>query len=218
MLDSPCTHGPVPAFRRFGPCYDPVTLAVIGATTAVAGGGVSAMGTLAAGKDSEQAYLAKQKNNEYLAKQLEDKARREREAGKNELAGAQVTADELRRRKELALSNLQAKSAAGGFSATDATSLKLAEDMEGYGTLQERRAVDAGQIKRAGSEAEARTYDAQAGGLRYEGWAAAQAGRAARRQSRIGAAGTILGTVSNLALRFGSPGGSSSSPYRFGQP
>jgi hypothetical protein len=196
---------------------------VIGASAAIAGGGVSALGTIGAGKAKEQAYESKARSREYEALQLDEKGRLERESGKNMLAQAQSDAGELKHKKELALSTLQARGAASGFSATDASSLKLAEDISGYGTLQEERAVAGGTIKRAGAEAQARTFDAMAGGARYEAAADRIAGRYARKASRIDAASTILGAVSNLALRFGgtpsgTPSGTSASasPYRFG--
>lgn len=166
-------------------------LAIISAIASVAAAGVTAAGTLAAGKAQEQAA-------NYEAQQLDVQA-------KNRQAEAQVQAGELKRKKELALSNLQANAAASGFSATDPTSLALADEIARYGTFQEQLAQYGGTSERAGLEA-------QAEGRRMTG-------KAARIGSRYSAAGTILGGISTLAGKFptGSPArASAGASYRYG--
>ena len=164
-------------------------LPAIAAIATIAGSVVTASGTLAAGKAAQQ-------EANYEAQQLDIEA-------KNRQAKAQVEAGELRRRKDLALSNLQANAAASGFSATDPTSLALADEIARYGTYQEQLAQYGGTSERAGLEA-------QAEGRRISG-------KAARIGSRYSAAGTILGGVSSLAGKF--PSGSSApsgASYRYG--
>ena len=176
----------------------------VGAT--VAGTAVSAAGTIAGGK-------AQQQSSEFQAKQIEEKARQEREAGLVQLAQSQNEAAQYKRRKELALSTEQTRGAAGGFSATDPTSLAIADEIARYGTLQEGMAVYGGTSRRAGAEAQARSFENQAAGTRYEG-------EAARTASKWKAASTILGGVSTIATRFApSPAyASEASPYRYGGP
>src|SRR5690348_12605314 len=76
-------------------CYDPMTMLAISAGATAAGTAISAMGTIAGGKQQQQAA-------QYEAQQLDAKA-------KQEQAAARVDADELGRKKDLALSSLQTK-------------------------------------------------------------------------------------------------------------
>ncbi|MCK9549141.1 hypothetical protein [Aquamicrobium sp.] len=166
------------------------TIAMIVSTAATAAGTiVGAQGALAQGKAAQAAA-------EYKAEQLDIRA-------KEEQAAAQRDAQELRRRKDLALSELQAKSAASGFSATDPTSLALADEIARYGTMQEQMAMYGGASRRKGLESEAFAS-------RFEG-------RMARQASKYDAASTILGGVSTIAGRFApAPGMPAQSSYRYG--
>lgn len=135
---------------------------------------VSSAGTIAAGK-------AKQQELNYETKQLDIEA-------KNRQAEAQVEAEQYKRKKDLALSNLQANAAASGFSATDPTSLALADELSRYGAYQEQLAQYGGTSQRAGLEA-------QAAGKRLTG-------QAERIGSRYSAVGTILGGIGSMASRY----------------
>lgn len=167
-------------------------LAIISAVASLAATGVTAMGTIAAGK-------AKQQAAEYEAAQLDVKA-------KEELAASQRDAEELRRKKDLTLSTLQANSAASGFSATDPTTLALADEISRYGTVQEQMAMYGGVSRSEGIEA-------QAAGRRMEGAAARRGatyeaiGTGLAQLGRIGggekASGTILGDISSMARKYG---------------
>jgi len=197
------------------PCYDPMTMLMVGATAA--GTGLSAYGTIAGGKSDQQAadYRAQQlRQQAELTRQQADETRA---AGKMELAGAQVDAAELKRRKELALSTQQARAAAGGFTATDPTALALADEVERYGTLQERMAVFGGTYARAQRNAQARGQEMDAGNLdtqaAYENWQ----GKVAKKASYLKAATTILGGVSGIAGKFNpSASFASQDDYRYG--
>lgn len=162
-------------------------LETIGLIAGLAGSAVTAAGTLAAG-EQKQATL------DYEAKQLKAKSLEEQAVGQQE-------ASEYKRKKGLALSSLQAKSAASGFSATDPTSLALADEMAKYGTLQEQLAMYGGTSRRAGLEAEAE-------GRRMEG-------RAARTGAVYSALGTILGGVSSFASKYGDTLKKPISGYRY---
>lgn len=162
----------------------------VAAIATVVGSAATAAGTIAAGNAGEE-------QGEYEAAQLDIKA-------KEEQAAAQQEAQQLRERKERALSSLTARSAASGFSATDPTALALSDEIERYGTLQEQLAQYGGKSRRAGLEA-------QATGSRISG-------KAAKKGSRLSAAGTILGGVSSLG-KYGGPlssSGSAPASYRYG--
>jgi hypothetical protein len=164
-------------------------LALISAVAGIAGSFISARGTLAAGKAQQQAL-------NYEAAQLDVEA-------KQKQAEAQIEASQYKRNKDLKLSTLQNEAAASGFSATDPTSLSLADDITKYGTFQEQLAQYGGQVQRAGIEA-------QAEGRRMTG-------RAAVIGSRYAAAGTILGGISSMASKFNpSTAGVSSSSFMYG--
>jgi hypothetical protein len=157
----------------------------IGAT--IAGSAVSAAGTIAAGKAAQQSA-------DYEAAQLDINA-------KEEQAAAQRDAQQYKDRKELALSSLQAQSAASGFSATDPTTLAIADEIERYGTVQEQMAQYGGKSRRRGLQD-------QATGRRLEG-------KAARKGSMYSAAGTILGGIGSSISRI--PGsGPSTGSLRYG--
>jgi hypothetical protein len=168
----------------------PAMTAISSAATIV-GTAMSAMAARAQGKAAETSA-------KYEAQQLEMQ-------GKEEQAAAQREAEQLRRQKTLALSQVQARSAASGFSATDPTTLQIASDIEKYGTLQQQMAQYGGESRRAGREAQAQ--------------AALMEGRAARQASKYKVASTIIGGIESLAGRFSGGGqgaGQASSSYRYG--
>ena len=148
----------------------------------IGGAAVSAIGTLAGGR-------AQQRAANYEAAQLDVK-------GKEEQAAARHEADQLRRRRDLALSSLTARSAASGLSATDPTTLALGEDITRYGTVQEQMAMYGGTSRKQGREAQADVRRAE--------------GEAARTGSYWRAAGSILGGVSTIADRYRPPRATSS--------
>jgi hypothetical protein len=152
-------------------------LPMIAAVASMVGAGVQAAGTIAAGKDAQKAA-------NYEAAQIDIRA-------KEEQAAAQRDALEYRHKKDLALSELQSKSAASGFSATDPTTLALADEITKYGTVQEQMAMYGGTSRRTGLEA-------QAAGRRMEG-------AAARKGAAYSAAGTILGGISSMADKYRRP-------------
>ena len=162
-------------------------LGTIATIATLVGTAVSAVGTIAAGK-------ADKASADYEAAQLDINA-------KEEMAAAQREGEEYRRKKELALSSLQARAAGSGFSATDPTALALADEISKYGTLQEQMAMYGGKSRRAGLEA-------QAAGRRMSG-------RAARTGSYYKAGATILGGISTLADKYNPPTARSSAPTSY---
>jgi len=217
------------------PCFDPLTLAAIAsaastvastvgsfATTiapiaGLAGAGLTAAGTIAsgnaaaaAGKMQQQQGLMAQKAAEYEAQQLEIKAKEERAAGQRE-------AYEYQRRKDLALSSLQARAGASGFSATDPSTLAIADEIARYGTLQEQVAMYGGESKARGINAGAATRRMEGEMSKYAGDMAYYEGKAKKSASRLDAAGTIIGGISGLATKYnpGAKTGAASS-YRYG--
>lgn len=170
---------------------------------ALAGAGITAAGTIAAGnqtaaigameRDRLQAEgKAAKQAAEYQAAQLEVRA-------KDERAAAQREADQYQRQKKLALSKLTTRAAAGGFSATDPTTLALADEIEEYGTLQEQIARYGGESRAAGARAQAEA-SIYSGTTAYrsaisQGDVAYATGQAKRDASYLSAAGTILGGI-----------------------
>jgi hypothetical protein len=176
----------------------------------LAGTAVSAVGTIAAGRQAAaigameqqrlmQAGDAAEKASKYQARQLEVQS-------KNEMAAGQREAEQHRRQKSLALSKLTANAAAGGFTATDPTALALSDDITEYGTLQEQMAMFGGASRAAGlrSQAEAARYSgatAQMSGY-SQGNIAMATGQAKQNASYYNAAGTILGGVGSFGSSY----------------
>lgn len=184
----------------------PAVLAAAAPYATLAAAGVTAMGTIAAGRDAAaigameqqrlqtEGRMAKQAA-EYQAAQLDVNAKNERAAGQRE-------AEQYRRQKTLALSKLTARSAAGGFTATDPTSMALADEITEYGTLQEQMAAYGGASRAAG-------LNAQAAGSRFSGATALHSGylqgntayatgQAKQNASYYSAAGTLVGGIGNF--------------------
>jgi hypothetical protein len=200
-------------------------MAGIGTILSIVGTVVSAAGTLAAGRQAqaqaeyqarafEQQGKIQQQGLEYEARQLEL-------AGKEEQAASQREADDQKREKNLALSRLQTQASASGFTATDPTSLAIADEIARYGTFKQQIAAYGGKARRANLED-------QAAGARYEGEAAIAganasaagarlSGRSARQQSLFSAFGTLAGGLSKGLSRYNQPFASTStSSYRYG--
>lgn len=155
----------------------------------VIGTGVSAMGTIAAGKAAKQSA-------DYEAAQLEIKAKEEKAAGQRQ-------AQEFARRKDHALSTLQARGASSGFTATDPTTLAIADEIARYGTMQEQMAEYGGTSRMVGTQA-------QAEGRRMEG-------RAASSGARSKAFGTILGGIADIGSKYNPrPAQAGGASYRYG--
>jgi hypothetical protein len=162
-------------------------MAAISAVLGVVGSLVSAAGTMAAGRAQQQAA-------EYEAQQLEIK-------GKEERAAAQREGQEHERKKDLTLSTLQARGATSGFSATDPTSLALADEITKYGTYQQQMAMYGGESRQVGLEA-------QAEGRRMEGRAAVKGAKFAALGTIIGGAGSAFKTMAGAGGGGGTGGGS----------
>lgn len=151
-------------------------LSALSAIAGLAGTIVSAAGTLAAGKAQQQAA-------EYEAKSMEIQANEER-------AGAQQEAQEFRRRKDLALSAIQARAAASGLGPSDPTIINNEEDVAEYGEYQAAMA-------QFGGESRARGIRDAATVRRFEG-------QSAKSGAMYAAAGTILGGAANMFDKYAS--------------
>ncbi len=174
---------------------------VVSTAGTVAGAAMSMAGANQAAAGEEYAAKQQQANLEYQAKQLDIK-------GKEEQAAAQHQVLQQRREKEQVQSQLQARGAASGFDATDATSLQIGSEIEKYGTLQEMMASYGGQSRRAG-------IDAQAAGNRAQGDAIVKG-------ASISAAGTrmagMASGISSIASGIGSFGQWASQKYGLSAP
>lgn len=185
-------------------------MAVIAAVAGAAAGGISAIGTIASGNAAADAARAE---GEATIRQMDFEARQHEIAGKDALATSQREMLGLRRNKKLALSALTARSAGSGFSASDPTSLALADEIERYGTEQELFALYGGQKAKADQEL-------TAGAKRWSGATAQAAGdkkaNAIKQASYWSAAGTILGSVSDIGMKYGKRSAPAPSGMRYG--
>ena len=172
-------------------------LAIASAGISALGSIVQARGTLAAGK-AQAAQVAEQGRVNQQAREFE--AAQLDVASKEERAAAQVEAGEFKRGKELALSTLQARAAAGGFTATDSTALDLAGEIAARGTFQEQLALFGGtaRVSKLSRQAQAARFTGQSG-LRA---GIIEAG-AIRRGAKSAATATILGGIGKFASSAG---------------
>lgn len=170
----------------------------------VAGMGLTAAGTIAAGRNAAAQGKFAQQAADYEAAQLDIRA-------KEEKAAAQREAREFQRRKEHALSTVQARGGASGFSATDPTTLAIADEIARYGTLQEQTAQYGGTSRMTG-------IYGQANARRMEGDMALSEGKAKRGASYLNAASTIMGGITDLASKYNpkGAGGWKTTTYRYG--
>jgi predicted lipid-binding transport protein (Tim44 family) len=144
----------------------------IGTVAGVAGTALSAVGTLAAGK-------AEKNNQDYIAKQEEQKANEER-------AAAQREATQNRREAAFANSRAQALAASsgGGAGADAPTIVKLMSDTTGQGELNAATTMYGGQQRAAGLVDSAKGRRAS--------------GRASYLGSQLGAFGQVAGGIAKL--------------------
>lgn len=163
-------------------------LAVISAIASLAAAGTTAVGSIVAGNAAKKQGDLERQAAEFEAKQTEIHAQEEFGAHQQEML-------QLRRQKKLALSNLTANAAASGFSATDPTSLAVADEIEKYGTLQEQMAL-------YGGTARSRELELAAAGKRFSGAASQGLGYARQTAGYLGAGGTILGGIGSFAEKY----------------
>ena len=156
--------------------HDPVTMTV----ATVAGGALSAAGTLMGGNAAAQAGQS-QKDAQYF------KAAQEEQAAQESRAAAQRGSLDKARESRLLLSKLQANAAASGGGASDPTVLDLAGGIAGRGEYESLMEMYKGENR-------ARGLEDQAIGSRLSGDAAKAEGEAKRNASYMSAAGTIIGT------------------------
>ena len=200
-------------------------MAGIGAILSLVGTAVSAAGTLAAGRQAqaqaEYQARAYEQQGKIQQQALEFQAKQYELAGKEEQAAAQQEAEAHRREKRLALSRLQTQAAASGFTATDPTSLAIADEIERYGTYKQQLANYGGEARRANleDEAAARRYEGEAArsGAQISATASRLEGRSARQNATFSAIGTLAGGIGQGLSRYYQPFSSSAAPsYRYG--
>lgn len=157
--------------------FDPVTMTAL----TVAGGALSAGGTIMGGQAAAQAGESAQGSANFRAKQEDMAAQQSR-------AAAQRMALDKGRETTLLQSKLQARAAASGGGADDPGVLNLAGDIAARGEYDSLMAMFTGEDK-------ARGLEDQAMASRISGEAAAAEGRAKRDASYLSAAGTIIGSA-----------------------
>jgi hypothetical protein len=160
-----------------GAVFDPITMTV----ATLAGGALSAAGTIMGGNAAADAGRRSQEAANFRATQ-EDMAAQESRAS------AQRVALDKGRETTLLESKLQARAAAGGGSASDPGVLDLTGDIAGRGEYESLMAMFTGENK-------ARGLTDEATGSRLTGEAAAAEGAAKQSASYLSAAGTIVGSA-----------------------
>lgn len=160
-------------------------LATVAAVAGLAASGIQAYGTIAAG-NAEADALESAANIE--AAQLEAR-------GLEEQVASQQEANRYRRQRDLALSALQARAAAGGFSATSEDVLDLTGDIAEYGTLQE-------QLARYGGANARKRYNYSAKTTRQGAQSRASS---IKQGAKLAAVGQVLGSFSSFGSSMSSP-------------
>lgn len=157
--------------------FDPVTMT----TLAVAGGALSAGGTLIGGAAASQAGQAGHDASYFKATQ-EDMAAQESRAA------SQRSALDKDRETKLILSKLQAGAASSGGGADDPTIVNLAHGIAGRGEYESLLDMYKGENRARGLQDEAT-------GSRLTGDAQAAEGKAKQTASYLSAAGTLIGSA-----------------------
>lgn len=157
--------------------HDPITLTAL----TVAGGALSAGGTIMGGNAAAAAGESS-RNESYF------KAAQEDQAAQESRAASQRDSLEKGRQTQLVLSKLQAEAAAGGGGADDPGVLNLAGDIAGRGEYESLMDMFKGENR-------ARGLQDEAVGSRMSGDAALAEGKAKQNASYMSAAGTIIGTA-----------------------
>lgn len=145
----------------------------------MAGGAMSAMGTLAGGSAAKQAGLMQQQADEFQAEQATDNAAQAFAAG-------QRTSLDTALKARMAMSKSTATAAASGVNAGVGSPVTNIGEIAQRGSYQAATDLFNGQSKATGLLNEAK-------GLRFSGQAAAIGGEEAQTASYLTAAGTLAG-------------------------
>ena len=135
------------------------------------------------------AQMAQGRIAEFRAKQekirLDNIAKQQEIKANEEMAQGQQEAMQLRRRKELAQSQVQQRSAASGFSASDGNTIDIIAGLEEQGEMQAQMAMFGARSRQEGVRA-------QAEGSRFSGDAALAGGQLAKKAAGIRSFGSLL--------------------------
>lgn len=168
----------------------------------VVGSLVSASGTIAGGKASQQYAQTQAAASNYQAGVSENTAAiLETNAGQ-ERAAAQRTAAEDRRRARLAASRAQAVAAASGGGASDPTVTGLISDIQGEGEYRALASLWQGEDRARNLQAAAYDKRAEATGQRYTAGVYDWQGDEYRRAANIKAISTLLSAGTGIAGKY----------------
>jgi len=163
------------------------------------GAAVSAMGTIAAGNAAQQAAQAQ-------AQALNFRAKQEDMAAAEARAAAQRQAIEKRQQGILAQSQLQARAAASGGSATDAGILALEKEVVGQREYLALTETYKGENRARGLEDQATISRMSAQAALAEGEARKQASMFSAFGTLIGGAGSAFSAYKGLPMASATPG------------
>lgn len=179
--------------------FDPATLTVGAMAGTAAGGGLSAMSTLAGGDYAKTAGLMQKVSAYNTAQQLDMNAAQSFASGQRK---ALETTDKTR----LAISSSTARAAGSGVNAgvgSPATNVGEIEQRGSYHALMDM----------FNGESEATGLRNQANATRFSGDVAEWEGKAKKRASQLAAAGTLASTAGSMAKSYG---GYAYPEYRWG--
>jgi hypothetical protein len=181
-----------------GVLFDPTGGLLTGGAMAAtaAGGGLSAMGTLAGGQYAKQAGQMQQEAAEFTAEQLEENATQA-------VASSQRTALDTALKTSLAISSSRANAAGNGVNAGAGSAVTNVGNLAQRGSYQAMMDLFNGQSTATGLQN-------QAAGVRYTGAMEEIGGEEAQTASDLAAAGTLAGSAGNMAKLYGAMGNQSS--------
>lgn len=166
---------------------DPVTLAVVGATTAMAGAGVSAMGSMYAGEAQRNAY-------QYQAGVAEQNR-------KYELALGEVQAQREGMAGRYKLGEIVSRQAGSGFDVTRGTARAVQSSQQDITQFNEAQIRNAAARRAYGYDVEQRLDLVASKNVMVE--------------AQYGALSSILGGVSSATTKFAQAGPAFGSPFSF---
>lgn len=169
--------------------YDPVTLTAVSIGATMAGGAISAAGTLAGGSFAKTAGQMQKASADYQADQLEQNATQA-------IASGQRTMLDTQEKARLATSSLKARAGASGVDA--GVGSPLADE----GEIAQRGSYHA-LMDMFNGESTATGLRNQAKGVRYTGELDEMGGDEAKEASYFSAAGTLAGSAGSALSTYG---------------
>ncbi|HXI76104.1 MAG TPA: hypothetical protein VNH21_03155 [Steroidobacteraceae bacterium] len=169
--------------------FDPATMLAVGTGSTIAGGGLSALATLAGGGSAKQAGLLQQQAEEFKAKQAEQNAGLA-------IASSQVKMADTQLRTSQAISTSTARAAASGVDAGTGSAATNVGELAKRGTYLASLDLYNGESQATGLLNEAK-------GFRYSGEIARMEGEEKEKASELQALATLAGSAGSAFKMYG---------------